>query len=183
MGQPAVCYDEPVVTSTRLSLKDFLAMPAIEERRLELIDGEVFEKPTPTWGHGTIALAIGALLNNVGFAAVEPRAIIATAGNLGPSAPLPDVAFYRDNPPRPEERMTSPPHVAVEILSPGQSRTEMRTKVELYLRFGVESVWVVDAERRTVDVYEGGERRTLTLGDTLTSASAPGFELALAKLF
>jgi Uma2 family endonuclease len=172
-----------VVTSTRVSLKDFLALPGIEERRLELIDGEVFEKPMPTWGHGTSALTIGGLLNSVGFASVEPRAIIEPSGDLGPSAPLPDVAFYRDNPPAPHEWMTRPPHVAVEILSPGQSRTEMRTKVELYLRFGVESVWVVDPERQTVDVYEDGTRRTLTVGDTLSSASAPGFELDLATLF
>ncbi|MCA9829991.1 MAG: hypothetical protein R3B97_05490 [Dehalococcoidia bacterium] len=40
---------------TRLSLDEFLAMPGIDEQRLELIDGEVVEKVPPRWGHGRIA--------------------------------------------------------------------------------------------------------------------------------
>ncbi len=79
--------------------------------------------------------------------------------------------------------MHRPPHVAIEIRSPGQSRTEMRTKVELYLQFGVESVWVADPKRLTVDVYERGTRRTLTVDDVLESAAAPGFTIRVGEIF
>jgi Uma2 family endonuclease len=65
-----------VSTVTRVRLEEFLAMPGIEERRLELIDGEVVEKPTPTWDHGRIALRLGSGLDEVGYASVEARAII-----------------------------------------------------------------------------------------------------------
>ncbi len=171
-----------MVVTTRLRLEDFLAMPRIEEERLELIDGEVYEKPMPRWGHARQAGQLVAELNRFGFAGVEARAIIPAAGDLEASAPLPDVAFYRHNPPADDEWMSRPPHVAIEILSLGQSRTEMRTKVEVYLRFGVESVWVVDPERHLVDVYEAGARRTLSGDDILQSPAAPGFALRVADL-
>lgn len=171
-----------MVVTTRLRLEDFLAMPRIEEDRLELIDGEVYEKPMPRWGHGSLAVRLGAAMNEVGFSAVEARAIIPASRDLEASAPLPDVAFYRDNPPADDEWMSRPPHVAIEILSLGQSRTEMRTKVEVYLRFGVESVWVLDPERHTVDVYEAGARRTLSGDDMLQSPAAPGFAMRVADL-
>ena len=166
-------------TLTRTRLDDFLADPLIEERRLELIDGEVCEKPMPTWGHGRRAGDLYAALNEVGFASVEARAVIARTRDFDASAPIPDVAFYRTEPPADSEWMRIPPHVAVEVLSPGQSRTEMRTKVELYRQFGVESVWVIDPERRVADIYEGGERRTLGEDDVITSSSAPGFAMQL----
>jgi Uma2 family endonuclease len=78
--------------------------------------------------------------------------------------------------------MTRPPDVVVEILSQGQSRREMRAKVDAYVAFGVASVWVIDAERKSVDVYEGGRRRTLAGDDVLESPAAPGFRVTLSEL-
>ena len=59
----------------------------------------------------------------------------------------------------------------------------MRAKVHIYRAFGVESVWVVDIERESVDVYEGGVRRTLSGDDELTSPAAPGFRATVSRLF
>ena len=39
----------------RLSLEEFLAIPDFDERRLELIDGEVFEEMSPNWIHTKVA--------------------------------------------------------------------------------------------------------------------------------
>lgn len=172
-----------MTTRTRLTLEEFLAIPDIDERRLELIDGEVYEKLSPRWGHSRIAIRLGALFDDIGFAGVEPRAIITPGPDRGPSAPLPDVAFYRQDPPADDEWMTRPPAVAVEILSLGQSRVAMRAKVDTYLAFGVESVWVVDLERESVDVYEAGARRTLTGDEPIESPAAPGFRITVAQLF
>ena len=102
-----------------MTLDEFLAMPGIEERRLELIDGEVHEKASRRWGHARMAGLVGQLLNTVGHAAAEPRAVIRGTANFGPSSPLPDVAFYRSAPPADDEWMTRPSDVAVVILSPG----------------------------------------------------------------
>jgi Uma2 family endonuclease len=58
----------------------------------------------------------------------------------------------------------------------------MRVKVDLYRAFGVWSMWVVDPSRQTIDVYEGGVRRTLTASDTLTSDILPGFAAPVESL-
>lgn len=167
----------------RLTLDEFLALPDIEERRFELIDGEVYEKAPRRWGHGALIGELGFVLRSFGFIGVEPRAIIPAGPSWGPSAPLPDLALYRSARPKPDEWMTRPPDLVVELLSIGQSRSEMRSKAAVYVEFGVSCVWVFDLERQTVDVYEGGERRTLTARDTLTCRTLAGFEERIQDLF
>ena len=36
---------------TRLTVRDYLAIPEDDENRYELIDGELYMAPAPTWGH------------------------------------------------------------------------------------------------------------------------------------
>jgi Uma2 family endonuclease len=48
-----------VAASARMTLQEFRAIPGFDERRLELIDGEVYEKPLPRWGHGKLAIKFG----------------------------------------------------------------------------------------------------------------------------
>lgn len=175
-----------MTTKTRLTLDEFLALPGIDERRLELIDGEVCEKMSPRWGHSRLAGELYVVLQAFGIVGVEPRAIIPDAPAWGPSAPIPDLALYRPahgaHQPKADEWMTRPPDLVVELLSIGQSRTEMRAKASIYLAFGVPCVWVFDLERQTVDVYEGGDRRTLSAADTLTCETLPGFAERIGDL-
>jgi hypothetical protein len=61
-----------MVTTSRVSLDDFLAIHGIAERRLELIDGEVYEKPMQRWGHGELAMEIGFRLRPARLAVARP---------------------------------------------------------------------------------------------------------------
>lgn len=164
-------------------MDQFLAIPDFDERRLELIDGEVYEKPMPRWGRGRLALVLGALLNQHGFAATEARAMIPPSADLGASSPPPDLAFYVSQPPASSDWMTRPPDLVVEILSPGQSRREMRARIDAYQAFGVHSIWIIDWERRSADIYEDGERRTTDESDMLASGHVPGFHARLGDVF
>lgn len=166
-----------------MTLEDFLAMPGIDERRLELIDGEVYEAVSPQWLHARMQGILWSMLERFGYAGVEARTIIPARGDRGPSAPLPDVAFFRRRPPATPDWLREPPHVVVEIVSPGQSRAEVRAKVDIYRDFGVESIWVVDIERRTFDVYERGGRVTFVEGERLRSAAIPGLAIAVTAIF
>ncbi len=166
-------------TPTRVRLHDFLLNPEIDERRLELVDGEVTEKPMPNWGHGKLAMRLCALLDAVGDASVEPRAVIESAN----ASPIPDVAYYRDAGPTWDAYMSRPPHVAIEIQSPGQTLAFLRRKAALYFSFGVESVWLVDPVNETVHILEGDTERALSGSDIIRSASAPGFESNVSDLF
>ncbi|MGI8926593.1 MAG: Uma2 family endonuclease [Tepidiformaceae bacterium] len=172
-----------MVTQMRLTLQQFLAMPDIDERRLELIDGEVYKKVSPRWGHARLAIELGLALRPFGHVGAEPRAIVPGAPAHGPSAPLPDLALYRDAPPKSAEWMTQPPDLVVEFLSIGQSRSEVRTKVDVYLTFGVRTVWVFDTERESVDVYEGGNRLTASTDDILTGLAVPGFAKRVDEIY
>lgn len=165
-----------------MTLDEFLALPGIDEQRLELIDGEVYEKMSPRWGHGEIAGELYFHLRPFGRSAVEPRAIISGSGDRRDSAPLPDLAFYRHQAPTRFDWMRQPPDMVAEILSPGQTRVSMRAKVDLYQSFGVRCVLVFDQERELVDRYEGGTLTTLMLDDTLTLSVAPGFAVTVRDL-
>ena len=69
------------------------------------------------------------------------------------------------------------------MLSPGQSRQEIRAKVDLCRDFGVRSVWVVDPEWETVDVYEAGARQSFTGDDPVRSSVVPAAAVTPAELF
>ena len=77
------------------------------------------------------------------------------------------------------------PDLAIEVLSPSNSKREMERKLRDYFTAGVELVWYIDPEKRIAKVYTSPEKfvtldetQTLTGGDVL-----PGFKLSLKDLF
>lgn len=81
------------------------------------------------------------------------------------------------------------PDLVVEILSPGNSKREMRDKFELYEETGVLEYWVVSPNHRTVLIYvlkDGrftSKGRPLTDEDILTSAVFQDLKINLAEVF
>jgi hypothetical protein len=108
---------------------------------------------------------------------------------------MPDVSFIRwdsvDDPQIIENPagafLEVPPDLAVEVLSPSNTRREMEIKLQEYANAGVKLVWYVDPERKEVDVYlKGNPKRKKTLGvdNTLDGGDVlPGFTVKVAKLF
>lgn len=101
----------------------------------------------------------------------------------------PDVAFVR------EDRMPSSveqskflelaPDLVVEVVSPSDRFTDLHDKVMLYLNAGVQIVWVVDPERKTITEYTpDSPTRAFNVGDTIGGGDIlPGFELSVSELF
>ena len=81
------------------------------------------------------------------------------------------------------------PDIVVEILSPGNSKKELKNKFEVYEEAGVKEYWIIHPEERTFFKYvlnaSGRFEPThlLTLGDHVTSSVLPGFELSLDEVF
>ena len=77
------------------------------------------------------------------------------------------------------------PELCVEVVSPGDTWSEVMEKVEEYLAAGVRLVWVVDSQRRKAYVFRPDRpSRTLAAGDSLEGEDVlPGFVLSLAELF
>src|SRR5262249_13494918 len=103
---------------------------------------------------------------------------------------VPDVSFIAwDQLPKPE-RPTTPvveksPALAVEVLSPTNTKGEIQRKLKEYFLGGTRAVWVGDLEARTVNAYSAPDRsEALTEADTLDGGEVlPVFPLPLAKLF
>jgi Uma2 family endonuclease len=76
-----------------------------------------------------------------------------------------------------EPVLTRPPFLCIEILSPEDRMSRITERVNEYLAFGVDSVWVVDPEKRTAHSYtkEGCRevRDQLTTSNPEISVSVP----------
>jgi len=60
---------------------------------------------------------------------------------------IPDVCVLRLGEP-PDPIVRTPPLICIEVLSPGDSRSEMQERVQDYLAMGVENIWLLDPVRR-----------------------------------
>ena len=77
------------------------------------------------------------------------------------------------------------PELIVEILSPDDRATEVNKKLRDYFSIGVQLVWVVDHEEKTVLAYHSLTAvRAFAINDTLTAEDVlPGFAVPLSQLF
>ena len=77
------------------------------------------------------------------------------------------------------------PALAVEILSPSNTTREMERKRKEYFLGGTQLVWIVDPEKRTIEVWTSpDECQTLSENQTLTGGDVlPGFSLPLREIF
>jgi len=165
--------------------------------RYELVEGKLEEMSPTGPKHGIVAgllqIYLGAyvLENKLG------RTFIAEAGfNLTPTLErktvlAPDVSFVRaerlaslikDD----EGFMVGPPDLAVEVVSPSETRPKVRTKIRKYQKYGTALIWVIWPERKIVEVYHLGSDLplTLTAEDELNGGEiVPGFKLLINQLF
>ena len=82
------------------------------------------------------------------------------------------------------EQPTIAPDIAVEILSPDDSRKRLREKIGLYFTFGARAVLVVNPAEGTVVSHDTtGEARTYRRGDVPKFGSYPDLDIDLDELF
>jgi Uma2 family endonuclease len=74
---------------------------------------------------------------------------------------VPDVVVMRGG--RPAGRIiTSPPEVAIEVLSPEDRAADVQARIDDYLQFGVPAVWLIDPERQRAWIHsKDGSREAL----------------------
>lgn len=77
------------------------------------------------------------------------------------------------------------PDLAVEVLSPTERPSEVRTKVFRWLELGARQVWVVSPERRDVTIYRSAtDVVTFSEHDHLEAADLlPGLRISLETIF
>lgn len=76
------------------------------------------------------------------------------------------------------------PEIVVEVRSKNDSSNEVRAKKDEYFAAGVQLVWVVDTDDKTVAAYRPGrDVQLFTCDDSLSTSLLPGFSVPVAKLF
>jgi Uma2 family endonuclease len=179
-------------TSTALMTAEELLRLPRGEFRAELINGELKTMPLPGLPHGRITLRLAGPLaqfvqdNELGEAYVETGFKLTSDPDtvLGP-----DVSFISKQ--RLEEvgevkgYWPGPPDLAVEVLSPGDRPTKVKTKLSQWLGFGAKQVWIVDPKLWTVTIYRSlTDITTFTEGEYLEAPDLlPGFRISLERLF
>jgi Uma2 family endonuclease len=157
----------------------------------ELIDGVLVEKPMG-YTESLLEIYLAHLLS----AFLDEQDLGLLCGADGPFqlrkklVRLPDIAFISwDRLPGrrvPKKAvLTLAPDLAIEVLSPSNTKAEMNRKCRDFFRAGVLLVWLIDPKRRNVRVMTSLEDvTTLTEADILRGEPVlPGFSLPLKKLF
>lgn len=171
--------------------RDVLRIHDRTGRLYELVNGVLVEK-VMSYPESSRAFWLGHLLqlfldqHDLGNLAGPDGAVRLMPGLVR----IPDISFISwDRFPRrqiSDEPITGlAPDLAVEVLSPGNTRKEMRRKLREYFLAGVRLVWFVDPARRIVQVYTSPEQCvTLTEDQTLDGGDVlPGLALPLKQIF
>ncbi len=179
-------------TLQRSTASELFEMPH-DGFRYELVKGELRKMSPSGSEHGAIIVNITVLLgqhvksNKLGvcFGAETGFKIASDPDTVR----APDVAFIsRER--IPESGITKKfwpgaPDLAVEVLSPGDTYTEVDEKVEDWLESGARAVWVVNPKRRSVSVYRSmTDVKRLSEGDELDGGDVvPGFRCKVSEIF
>ena len=177
-------------TKTLLSLEEFERLPD-NGMRHELNKGDLVEMPPVNLGHIRLAKKIAKILE--GYA--EPKGlgeVFVEAGFRLSTDPVtyrwPDVslvAAHRVDQTPEDAYFEGAPDLAIEIVSPGNSATDLEEKIQQYLAAGGRAVWVVYPKLRRVHVYRAdGTITALTIDQQLTAEDiAPGLSIPVSSLF
>jgi len=178
-------------TKTILTIEDFSKLVA-DGSRYELCQGDLVPMTPVRFQHGKIVIRVGRKLDE--FAEIERLGTVCTeVGFILARHPdtlrAPDIAFLsRNRLPQGaavEEFVEGAPDLAVEVLSPGDSASEVLKKVREYLTAGVLLVWIADPATQTVSVYRSlDDVRVLTADQVLDGGDVlPGFRVKIADIF
>lgn len=181
----------PQIATQPVTAQELSQLPAGD--RYALVKGELWTMPPAGGEHGSIAMHVGASLYQAVTAQNLGRVYAAETGFLLATNPdtvlAPDAAFVR------AERLAQmgnvagfipgAPDLAVEVISPSDTYTEVEEKVTLWLQHGTRMVVVVNPRRHRVTVYRP-DRPVLFLSepDELSGDDVvPGWSIRVLDLF
>lgn len=171
--------------------QDILALQDRTDRLYELVDGILVEKIM-----GLRESVVAAAVNRILGTFVEEHDLGLVAGEAGMMrlamglVRIPDISFisWRQLPDRvcPEEAIPQlAPDLAVEVLSEGNSPSEMERNLKDYFFSGVRLVWLLDPQTRSAMVYSVPDQPIpLSEEDSLDGGTVlPGLTIPLRQVF
>ncbi len=182
----------PSAQRTLLTAED-LWKQADDGYRYELVKGIIRRMPPAGFEHGIRAAEIGSLLtvhvkkHKLGFVCCAETGF--KISQDPDTVRALDAAFVRqaaiDEQGIPKGYWEGAPDLAVEVISPSDTYTEVDEKVDEWLIAGCAMVWVVNPRRKTVEVYRSPEEITVLRGDDILDGGdvIEGFQCRVQELF
>lgn len=170
-----------------VTIEEFTAYvdrPENDDKLFELIDGEIIEvSPGRTYHSGIgiiVAVAVHSFCRERNLSCYVSGAD--GAYKIGEHVVVPDFA-YKMTPLSEEYPDPDLPLWAVEVISPTDRATNIRSKRQIYIDAGI-LYWEVYPEPRRIDVYAPGQGlRTVDIDGVLDGGDAlPGFSLSAREL-
>ncbi len=180
------------VATKPMTAEEFFLTEEPEPGRYELVKGEIVFMPPPGLRHGEVQMNVGfairtyLMANRIGRVVTESGAIIERDPD---TVRGPDVSYYsRERMPLDLEVIAyhdNPPDLVAEVVSPYDTKKELKAKVKEYLAAGVRVVWVVHPRDRTVTVFTAPRKSTVLEADAILTAEdvLPGFRCPVADFF
>ncbi len=176
--------------TVRFTYQDYLNLP--EDRRYELIDGDLLLSPSPTERHQRALLNLAVLLsafaeaNHLGRVYVAPFDVVISDTDVM----QPDILFVsNERASRIGERAVhGTPDLVVEILSRSTAERDRTIKAKLYARAGARELWLLDPVAKTFEVFvnteSGFQSNSISGADQIArSPLLPDLAIEVAKLF
>ena len=179
-----------IIEKKKYTYDDYLKTP--DDKRYELIEGELYMTPSPITNHQRIS----------GRIEFELRKFVAE-NDCGEVFDAPyDVYFDDENVVQPdilfiskdrlniigEKNLQGAPDLVIEILSESNAYRDLIQKKKLYSNFGVKEYWIVVPGEKTIDIHILKDKtyqlyKTLGEYDTLESQILKGFKMELKAIF
>ena len=184
-----------MITKLRpLTIADWDAMPYRDGNRYEIIEGELFVSCSPGLTHERVLIKLVVLIGNcletnpIGVAVLNVGVILSNVSGV-----IPDMIVFlneqRDTIIT-NDRLTGPPALVIEVLSPGAAniRRDRVNKLQLYAKHGVPEYWIVDPRNMTLERYVRQRSslvllETLEKEDTLSTTTLAGFSCKVSEIF
>jgi Uma2 family endonuclease len=174
-------------TTALMTVDEFLKLPDIEERRVELIQGEVADMPSGGPVHERVKSNLNAILvvwlsqHPIGQLFAETGYRVDDHDSL-----IPDLSVLSSDrvDGSPHDLLQGAPDLAIEIVS-SETAARLRTKIDLYLKHGSKAVWAVFPEQRVIEVHTpNGQIKKVEQDQVLEDHDAlPGFSTPVSVIF
>ena len=148
------------------TLEDYYALP--DERRVELIDGVIYDMSAPTSIHQILCAEISYLLTSYihskkgdCISLVSPVDVQLDCDDK--TMIQPDVIVVCDRSKIIKRCIYGAPDFVIEILSPSTKRKDMFIKLSKYKNAGVREYWLIDPDKKQVVVYDFGHDDSISV--------------------
>ena len=160
--------------------------------RYEVIDGELFMTPAPSWQHQSSLMRLSFLIygwvsaRNLGSVVQAPVGVVLDEEN----GVQPDLVFIaRERFHIISERgVEGPPDLLVEVLSPSTEARDRGVKMRRYAAAGIPHYWLLNPRARALEAYVLGENGYEPAGihgpgSIFRPALFPGLEIPIETLW